>query len=138
PHADSSPDADSSAHADDRGRPNRFARVIQRALADARVSAAEIGAIAVSASGSPALDVREASAGRVAIGATTPVTAIKSMIGDPLGASGALQAVATVESLRVARLPGVAGLKRLAPEIDLDVAPTARRIHAAHALVTAL
>jgi 3-oxoacyl-[acyl-carrier-protein] synthase II len=101
--------------------PGMLARVIRRALGQAGLSAADIAGVAASASGSPGLDAREARGIRAALGSRTPVTAIKSMLGETLGASGALNAVALLESLRAGRLPGIAGLVERDPSIDLSI-----------------
>ena len=117
---------------------NALSRAIERALRDGGVPAAAIGAVAASASGSPVQDAREALAIRDVIGRTTPVTAIKSMVGETLGASGPLNAIAMIESLHDGRVPGIAGLDRLDPEIDLAVTPAVQRAGGSHALVTAV
>jgi 3-oxoacyl-[acyl-carrier-protein] synthase II len=118
---------------------NALTDVIHRALRDAGAGAAAIGAVVTSASGSPVLDAREAAGIRCSIGAAAPVTAIKSMLGDTLGASGALQAIVALESLRAGRLPGIARLDQPDPLIELPlVAGGALPIQAARALVTAV
>jgi 3-oxoacyl-[acyl-carrier-protein] synthase II len=67
------------------------------------------------------------------------VTAIKSMLGESLGASGALAAVALIEALGDGRLPGVAGLERLDPALPLPgVGAASRRVAIARGLLTAL
>ena len=108
----------------DAGSPAGLTFAIGRALTDAGVTASDIGAVAASAGGSPVQDGREAAAIRATLGAATPVTAIKSMLGETLGASGALDAIAMLQSLRARRLPGIAGL---APR---STPSTCRRVHA--------
>ena len=116
---------------------NALTDVIRRALRDGDASA--IGAVVTSASGSPVLDAREAAGIRSSLGAAAPVTAIKSMLGDTLGASGALQANVALESLRAGRLPGIARLDQPDPLIELPLAaPGALPIQASRALVTAV
>ncbi|HEU4390360.1 MAG TPA: hypothetical protein VFV34_21330, partial [Blastocatellia bacterium] len=44
---------------------------------------------------------------------TKPVTAIKSMLGETLGTSGATQALSLVEAMRDGSLPGISGLQSL-------------------------
>ena len=111
---------------------------ITRALADAGITAAEIGAVASSASGSRVQDAREAAAIRATIGAKTPVTAVKSMLGETLGASGALSAMAMIQSLGARRLPGIAGLTSTDVAIGLAVAPGVQPIGTSRGLVTAV
>jgi 3-oxoacyl-[acyl-carrier-protein] synthase II len=113
-----------------------LARAIDTALRDGNIDS--VGGVSSSASGSRELDSREAAAIEKTVGTKVPVTAIKSMIGEALGASGAIQAIAAASSLRAGRLPGVAGLGAIDPAIHIDAAAVARPLRAAHALVTAL
>ena len=115
-----------------------LASAIERALAESRVAPSAIGAVAASASGSPVQDAREASTIEAAIGTTTPVTAIKSMVGETLGASGPLQLMTVIESMRRGRLPGIAGLDHVDASVKLSVAPVARSLCATRALVTSM
>jgi 3-oxoacyl-[acyl-carrier-protein] synthase II len=119
-------------------RPGALATAIRRALADGGVEPHEIGLVSASASGSPVLDAWEAAGIAAAVGHAVPVTAIKSMTGEALGASGALQVLAAVESLRSGRLPGVAGLAALDSNIALDVVPDTRAVPVSRALVTSI
>lgn len=115
------------------------ARAIHLALADAGLDAAAVGAVSAGASGSVAGDACAARAlGRVFDGgaASLPVTAVKSMLGETLGASGGFQTVALVEALRRGRLPGIRGLED--PDEGLPAAPAETRpIDAAVGLVHA-
>jgi len=115
-----------------------LAAAIRRAIADAGVTPEQIGAVVSSASGSPRLDAREAAGIASVVGPSVPVTAIKSMTGEALGASGALQALTAIEALRSGTLPGVAGLTQLDPAISLNVTAGTRAVSATHALVTAV
>jgi 3-oxoacyl-[acyl-carrier-protein] synthase II len=115
-----------------------LAAVIRRALADAAVSASDIGFIESSASGAPELDAREASALAAVFGSSVPVGAVKSMLGESLGASGAFQTLTALLALRSERQPGVAGLARLDPSIPLSVTTETRPVRATRALVTSM
>ena len=115
-----------------------LAATITRALGDSGIDARAIGVVSASAHGSPVLDGREAAGIAEAIGSRTPVTAIKAMTGETLGASGPLQTIAIVESMREGRLPGIAGLTAPDPAIRLDLTAGTRPLQASHALVTAL
>lgn len=118
---------------------NALSDVIRRALHERRLPGSDIGAVISSASGSRVLDAREASGIGCGIGRATPVTALKSMLGETLGASGALQAIVALQSLHSGRLPGIAGLEQPDPAIGLPlVGPGAQPIEASHALVTAI
>ncbi|HEY6507422.1 MAG TPA: beta-ACP synthase, partial [Vicinamibacterales bacterium] len=56
-----------------------------------------------------------------------PVSATKSMHGHALGASPALEAVATILALRDGVLPPTANFTQADPECDLDVVPNQAR-----------
>ena len=104
-------------------------RSVSLALDQAETSPDGIGAIACSANGSPAGDLHEAEGLARALGRaaeTVPVTAIKGLLGEGLGAGGALQAVTLLESLRRGRSPGIGGLEHPEPGLplgNLDAAP---------------
>jgi 3-oxoacyl-[acyl-carrier-protein] synthase II len=115
-----------------------LARAIARALHNGGVAAGTIGAVAASAAGSPRLDRAEAQAIETSVGRDVPVMAIKAMTGETLGAAGALQAIAALESMRGGRLPGIAGFVRPQPEVHLDLASATRPLDASRALVTAV
>jgi 3-oxoacyl-[acyl-carrier-protein] synthase II len=124
-----------------RTRDNRatgLAAVVQRALKDAGIAASDVAFVVSSASGSAGLDAREAAAIAAAVGSRVPVTAIKAMTGEALGASGALQVLTALETMRTGRLPGVAGLQHLDPSLAIDASPHTREVRASHALVTAI
>lgn len=122
----------------DNQRHSALAGAISRALADAGVTKGDIGFVVASASGSPHLDAREGAGIAEVVGGEVPVTALKSMTGEALGASGALQALTAVAALRGGRLPGVAGLASLDPAIPINASAQTRDIRASHALVTAI
>lgn len=112
--------------------PNATLRAMRAAMADAEVSASEIGCVSASANGSIAADRSEAFAIKAALngkGARVPVTAIKSMLGEALGASGALQAIDLIESLHSGMLPAIARLEKTEADIpDLDLCRQARTL----------
>lgn len=95
-------------------------RAMNSALYDSGIRAAEVSCISASANGSVCADRNEALAVRAAFngsGDAVPVTAIKSMVGEALGASGALQTVALLQSMQTGLLPGIRGLEQPGPEI---------------------
>jgi 3-oxoacyl-[acyl-carrier-protein] synthase II len=121
------------------------ARSVRLALADAATRPEEIGCLSASASGSVEVDRAEALGVAAALGpaaAELPVTAVKAMLGEGLGVSGAWQALDLVATLGDGVLPGIAGLERLDPGLPLPgavaasrrLAPAARR----RALATAV
>lgn len=91
-----------------------LARAIRLALEDAGVEPGQIGFLSASANGSVEADRQEALGIAAALGsraADLPVTAVKSMLGEAIGASGAFQTVAVLGTLKDGRLPGIRGLE---------------------------
>ncbi len=89
-----------------------IARAIQIALDDAGLKAADVQAVSASANGSR-VDAAEAAALAETFSARVaglPVTAVKGMVGEALGAGSAMQAVGIIESIKRQMLPGIAGL----------------------------
>lgn len=117
------------------------ARAVRLALSDAGIEPADVDCLSVSANGSVEGDLWEALGIAEALGpraAELPVTAIKSMLGEALGASGGLQAVALLGTLADGALPGVPGME-LDPEIPFrGLAGEVRQVAARRALATAL
>jgi 3-oxoacyl-[acyl-carrier-protein] synthase II len=94
---------------------------IRRALNDAFAGPHEIDCLSASANGSYAGDRHEAKGVFAGLNGQTrklPVTAIKSMLGETLGASGPIQAIALLETMRDGMLPGIKCLE----EVDDDFA----------------
>jgi len=126
---------------DDEGSAARaLARAIAAALADAGLEAGDVDAVSASANGSVSGDRREALGLLAAFGdgaRELPITAVKSMLGETLGAAGALQTLALVEALARGVLPGIAGLGSLDDDLPLAGARAAsRRLDMARGLVT--
>jgi 3-oxoacyl-[acyl-carrier-protein] synthase II len=113
-------------------------QVMSRVLA----TAPDVGAVVGAGSGSRSLDRREAAALRDALaaaGVRPPVTTLKGHLGETLGASGALQAIVSLEALRSGSLPGIAGLRQPDAGLDLDfVMGTPRPIAIPRVLLTAV
>ena len=98
------------------------ARSITLALADAGISAADVGHLNAHATSTPLGDVAEARAVRLALGSHAPaVTATKSCTGHLLGAAGAVEAIAAAVALRDQVVPPVRNLDDPDDEVDLDV-----------------
>ncbi len=103
------------------------ARAVTAALEAAHLAPAAVDCWSAGADGGVELDAREAAGVAAALGERArelPVTAVKSMLGEALGASGAFQAASLVEILATGRLPGVAGLEATEPGFPL---PAVRR-----------
>ncbi|MCP3963364.1 MAG: hypothetical protein GY719_36460 [bacterium] len=116
-------------------------RAVALALGDAGVSAGEIGAVSAAGNGSVLGDRHEALGLAAALGgrADLPVTAVKSMLGETLGASGAFGTIALLESLRSGVLPGIRGLEEPEEGLGLEgLSPRAREIETRLGLIDAV
>jgi 3-oxoacyl-[acyl-carrier-protein] synthase II len=121
-------DAHHSTAPDPHGRGAAVA--MRSALRNARIAAADVGFVNAHGTGTRLNDVAEAAALHKVFGeltSTTPVTATKGVTGHSLGASGAVEAVATIQALRSGLLPPTANLDTPDPEMDLDVVRGAAR-----------
>jgi nodulation protein E len=111
---------------------------MRAALSDAGLPPEAIGYINAHGTGTPANDPTETAAIRAIFGRHADKLAIsstKAMHGHALGASGALEAIATVLALSQAVLPPTANFTSADPECDLDVIPNRPRAAAVgHAL----
>ena len=98
------------------------ASCMELALADAGVSAAEIGHINAHGTATALNDAAEAEAINKVFGTPgPPVTSIKGITGHALGAAGAIEAAALALSIDKRLIPPTAGHSHPDPEIHLDV-----------------
>jgi nodulation protein E len=97
------------------------AAAMTSALADARLAPEQVGYINAHGTGTTANDSTEARAIRSVFGAPPPVSSTKSMHGHALGASPALEAVATALALHSGMLPPTANFTVPDPDCPLDV-----------------
>ena len=100
------------------------ARSVTLALRAAGAAAADVHHVNAHATSTPAGDVAEAAALRLAFGADTDavaVTATKSMTGHLLGAAGAVEAIATVLSLHHRTVPVIRNLDDPDDAVALDL-----------------
>ena len=68
-----------------------------------------------------------------------PVAAIKTMLGETLGASGAMQIVDALETMRDGRLPGIPQLEEVEEDFPLALAGPAREdVDAGNVLVNSV
>jgi 3-oxoacyl-[acyl-carrier-protein] synthase II len=102
-------------------------RAINKALKMAGLGPKDIAHVNAHATSTPVGDVAEARTIRKVIGDPV-VTATKSMTGHMLGASGALEAIATVLSVRDDIVPGTKNIQNLDPAIEVDVAQETRSV----------
>lgn len=90
-------------------------QAMQAAVHEAGLSPEDIDCVSASANGSVQGDRYEALALASFFGdaaSRLPVTAIKSMLGDTLGASGAIQAIDFIETMKDGMLPGIPTLEQ--------------------------
>jgi 3-oxoacyl-[acyl-carrier-protein] synthase II len=107
------------------------ARAVRLALEDAAVDPAALDVLSLSANGGVRTDRAEALGVAAALGekgARTPAAAIKAMLGEALGASGAFQAVSLLGMLADGVLPGVLGLETTEDGFPLSGVRAATRL----------
>jgi 3-oxoacyl-[acyl-carrier-protein] synthase II len=103
-------------------------RCMNWALKSAGLSPGKIGYINAHGTSTPANDLNETLAYKTVFGdAVPPVSSTKSMIGHLLGASGAVEAIATVQAVASCVLPPTRNYLDPDPELDLDYVPNEAR-----------
>jgi nodulation protein E len=106
------------------------AGAMRMALGDGGMDPGEVGYINAHGTGTALNDRVEAAAIRAVLGAHADevlVSSTKSMHGHPIGAAGALEAVAVLMALREGVVPPTIGFEEPDPEIDIDVVPNTAR-----------
>jgi 3-oxoacyl-[acyl-carrier-protein] synthase II len=107
-------------------------RAIALALSDAGLEPEDLDYVNAHGTSTPLNDRSETEALKTALGSDAhriPISSTKSAIGHLLGAAGAVEAVATIESLRRGLAPPTVGWEERDPELDLDYVPgEARRL----------
>jgi nodulation protein E len=100
------------------------AEAMRRALKDAGATVDEVGYINAHGTGTQVNDAVEAAAIHQVFGelaSRIPVSSTKALHGHSIGATGAIEALATVLALREGRLPVNVGVTEIDPALDLDV-----------------
>ncbi len=100
------------------------ALAMRKALKDAGASPDDVGYINAHGTGTQANDTVEAAAIHKVFGERAPhipISSTKSLHGHSIGATGALEAIATVLALHTGQLPFNAGVTTIDPAINLDV-----------------
>lgn len=119
-----------------------IANSMRRALDDAAMLPADIDCLSASANGSIKGDLHEARAIVATFNGNShrlPVTAIKSMLGETLGASGAMQVLDLIQTIRDGVLPGTINLSEAEDDFPLPWVSTVRRkINPANGLVNSV
>lgn len=98
---------------------NAVATAMQTAIQNAAIQPHQIDYIAASANSGPQTDLIEAKAVAQVFGekaSSIPISAIKSMLGEAFGASGALQVAAAILALQRGILPPTINIETLDPE----------------------
>ena len=132
--------AGSSSHTPSMTKPSveGMSLAMLRALRNSRVAASEVGYINAHGTATELNDVLETQALRQVFGEyadTLHVSSTKAATGHAMGASGAIEAVATILALNHGLAPPTLNLVRPDPDCDLDYTPNAaRRIDCALAL----
>jgi 3-oxoacyl-[acyl-carrier-protein] synthase II len=133
---------DCSQGEDEETAVNAIALSVRHAINDAFTGPHEIDCLSASANGSYAGDLHEAKGIFAGLNGQTrklPVTAIKSMLGETLGASGPLQAIALLETMRDGVLPGINGLEQVDDDFAFDlISPDNRELDLEAALINSV
>ena len=106
-------------------------RAIKFALADANLSTKDIVHLNAHATSTPAGDVAEAHALRLALGSDADhvaVSATKSMTGHLLGGAGAIESVFIVKALQERLAPPTINIENLDPAVTIDVVQDKARV----------
>ncbi|MEO6804630.1 MAG: beta-ketoacyl-[acyl-carrier-protein] synthase family protein [Edaphobacter sp.] len=100
------------------------ASAMRQAIADANATPEDVGYISAHGTGTQANDATEAAAIHQVFGdraTKIPISSTKSLHGHSIGASGALEALATILALREDLLPANIGVTEVDPTLNLDV-----------------
>lgn len=105
------------------------ARAISEALKDAGIEPNEVDHVNAHAASTPAGDLAEAKAIKLALGDRAneiPVTSVKGAFGHCMAAAGALESVIAVKTLEEGTIPPTRNYNHPDPEIGLDIVSEAR------------
>jgi 3-oxoacyl-[acyl-carrier-protein] synthase II len=108
------------------------ARAISIAMQEAGISAGDVNYVNLHGTSTQLNDRIETRALKLALGDRAhgiPMSALKSQIGHPQGASGAAGIAATLVAMRHSEIPPTINLDGPDPECDLDYTPQAGRHH---------
>jgi nodulation protein E len=104
--------------------PEGAANAMRKALKDANASIEDVTYINAHGTGTQANDATEAAAIHQLFGPLAPkipISSTKSLHGHSIGATGAIEALATIIALHEQQLPANAGLTEVDPTLNLDV-----------------
>jgi len=114
-------------------------QAMRQAMADGGIDPAAVDYINAHGTGTVANDRAEARAIREIFDSQSDVVSVsstKSMIGHAMGASGALEAVATIVALTKGIIPPTVNYLGVDPECDIDVTPNVARAKDVHAALS--
>ena len=114
------------------------ARAITLALADAAVAPEQVDYVNLHGTATDLNDRVETRAAKLALGARArkiPMSALKSQIGHPQGASGAAGVAATLVAMKSGLIPPTINLEIPDPECDLDYVPDVGRKASVHCAI---
>jgi beta-ketoacyl-acyl-carrier-protein synthase II len=115
------------------------AAAIRGALEVAGVRPEEVDYVNAHGTGTELNDVSETRAIKVAFGDHAyrlPVSSTKSMTGHLMGATGALEAILSVQAIRTGIVPPTINLRQPDPECDLDYVPNEARRHPTRVVIS--
>jgi 3-oxoacyl-[acyl-carrier-protein] synthase II len=110
--------------------PEEPARAVTEAMAEARLSPSDIQYVNLHGTSTELNDRVETRALKLALGERArqiPMSALKSQIGHPQGATGAAGLAASLVAMEHGQIPPTLNLERADPECDLDYVPDAGR-----------
>ena len=105
-------------------------KAIRQALDDAGVGPEDVDYVNAHGTGTPLGDIAETKAIKAVFGERAydiPISATKSMLGHSLGATGALETLASVLAIRDNQISPTINLDKPDPECDLDYVPHTSR-----------
>ncbi len=116
----------------------RGAEAAMRAALDmAGLQPEQVGYVNLHATATPLNDLAEARAVERLLGGQVPCSGVKGMLGHTLGASGAVEAIVTLEALRQGWLPGTCGLEHPDPACRIRLLKNLQPADVAFALCNA-
>ncbi len=105
-------------------------RAMRQAMELGSISPEQLGYISAHGTGTPLNDAAETKAVKLALGERAyqvPISSTKSMTGHMMGATGAVEAIFCVQSIRTNVLPPTINYHTPDPECDLDYVPNVAR-----------
>jgi beta-ketoacyl-acyl-carrier-protein synthase II len=105
-------------------------RAMRQAMEAGGISPDQLGYISAHGTGTPLNDAAETKAVKLALGQRAyevPISSTKSMTGHMMGASGAVEAVFCVQTIRTNTLPPTINYRTPDPDCDLDYVPNTAR-----------